>query len=459
MERRDFLKLSGLTGLSLLLPWGASSQAHAEDLVYPGPYFLHMHAGGGWDPTMFCDGKLTAQDKSYENKLITQSTEVNGVPVPTNTANGKFLYRNNNQAVEDPKHFFDTLGSRILVVNGIDTQTNNHETGVQGFACGHNNTELACISALLAGKVALEKKLPMAFLAGGQYNRTGDIVSASRFPGDKINAIAAPFKPDGAQNEGILTDYSVQRIAQARQERFAALQAEATLPRTKRTLRALDEATRGGGAISLLTSITKDARPDFNSFRDRLPADCIPYMQQNFVNQGAQIENILRCFKAGVSVSATFDQGGFDTHANHDQAQQQAMGAFVSRIRYAMLRSQDMGIADKLFILVTSDFGRTPLYNMGNGKDHWNVTSALVIGPGIRAGRAVGKSDASQKAMRVVPGNIANTVSDKDTSGARIHPSHIHRELRQILGLDKAPFAGQFPLPSGPEHSPLPILT
>ncbi len=52
-----------------------------------------------------------------------------------------------------------------------------------------------------------------------------------------------------------------------------------------------------------------------------------------------------------------------------------------------------MGIADKLVLLVTSDFGRTPKYNTGDGKDHWNVTSVLVSGPQIRGGRVVGKTD------------------------------------------------------------------
>lgn len=30
------------------------------------------------------------------------------------------------------------------------------------------------------------------------------------------------------------------------------------------------------------------------------------------------LETILRCFQAGVSASATYAQGGFDTHSQHD---------------------------------------------------------------------------------------------------------------------------------------------
>ena len=141
MHRRDFVKLAGLTGISLFLPWGSSSQARADQMTWGGPYFLQMHAGGGWDPTLLCDGKLTevTTTPSYENRLVTAVADVNGVPVPSQTAAGKFLLRVNNVATEDPEHFFRNAGRDVLVFNGVDTQTNNHDTGVQALACGHND--------------------------------------------------------------------------------------------------------------------------------------------------------------------------------------------------------------------------------------------------------------------------------------------------------------------------------
>jgi Protein of unknown function (DUF1501) len=457
MDRRDFLKLSSVAGISMFVPWGLSSNARAEDMTYPGPYFLHMHAGGGWDPTMFCDGKLTAPgaNPAYENKLITEVTNIGGVPVPASTAKGKFLFTTNDQAIEDPKHFFETFGKKILVLNGVDVQTNNHDTGVQGFACGNNNAELPCLAALLAGKVSLERKLPMAFLAGGQYNRTGDIVSASRFPGGKINQLASPYAPNGKDNQ-LITDFTIQKIAEARGERFKQLNGSASLPRTKRTLRALEEATQGGGAINLLTSITKEADPTFASIADQLAPETRGYLgaNNNLVNMSRGLESILRCFRAGVSASATYEQGGFDTHAQHDTQQAAALGGFVARLRYVMIRAAQMNIADKLYILVTSDFGRTPKYNMGAGRDHWNVTSSLVIGPGIRTG-VVGKSDEGHKATRVVATDVTQTVADSDTSGVRIHTTHIHQELRRVLQLENSPVITGFPLPGGTDNKPL----
>lgn len=456
MDRRNFLTLTGLTGLSLLLPWGSSSQARAAESTFGGPYFLHMHAAGGWDPTMLCDGKLTAggSTPAYENRLVTAVTDVNGIPVPGATKDGKFLLRTNGNPIEDPVHFFQNVGSRMLVVNGVDTQTNNHDTGVQGLACGHNDIELPALAALYAGKISKDRDVPMAFLAGGQYNRTGDVVGISRFPGDKVPLLAEPFKASANDEKALISDVASQRILALRNERLAQLEGQASLPRNKRTIKAFRDATRGGGAINLLKEVASAAAPSIDAFRDKLPPDCRDYLvapqgnSTRFVDMGAPLETVLRCFQAGISVSATFAQGGFDTHGQHDTNQAAAMGTFLARIRYVLLRAEQMGLQDKLYILVTSDFGRTPRYNTGDGKDHWNVTSVLASGPGIRGGRAIGKTDEGQKAMRVAAGNASQSMPANDSSGVRIHAGSIHRELRTAMGVDKAPFINEFPLPA-----------
>jgi len=461
MERRNFLKLVGLTGISLLAPWGSSSRASADQATWGGPFFLHMHAGGGWDPTLLCDAKLTAEGTTpaYENKLVTAVGNVNGIPVPTTTAGGKFLLTANGSPIEDPQNFFQTVGRDMLVVNGVDTQTNNHDTGVQAFGGGHNDIELPALAALFAGQVSKDRQIPMAFLASGYYNRTGDVVGLSRFPGNKVDLLADPFK--GGEERGLLTEVGQKRILMLRNERLAALEAQATLPREKRTLLALKDATRSGDAINLLKSVSSGPPPTIESFANDLAPDTRAYLTAaqggvaRFVDIGRPLETILRCFSAGLSVSATWAQGGFDTHAQHDTSQTAAMATFIARLRYVLLRAAQLGIKDKLFIMVTSDFGRTPKYNTGAGKDHWNVTSVLLSGPGIRGGRVIGKTDEGHKALRVAKNDVNQILPDLDTKGLRIHPSHIHRELRRVLGVDKAPFAGQFPLPA---EEQLPLL-
>lgn len=468
MDRRDFVKLAGFAGLSLFIPSviGREKEAHADPLIWEGPYFLHMHAAGGWDPTLLCDAKITAGGVTpvYENGLVTEVADMNGISVPTMTAGGKFLLRSNGQPLEDPQNFFQTVGRDVLVFNGVDTQTNNHETGVQGLSCGHNDVELPALAALWAGFVARQRDVPLAFLANGQYNRTGDVVGTSRFPGDKVSLLVDPFKGSPNDEKALLSPLAVQRIAELRNDRLSRLEAKATLPRTKRTFSAMRDAVKSGSSVNLLKAVAGAALPSLDSFVNDLAPDTRAYLSatsstngpSRFVDLGRPLETILRCFQAGVSASATYAQGGFDTHSNHDVTQSNAMGPFLARLRYVLLRAQQMGLRDKLYVLVTSDFGRTPRYNSGNGKDHWNVTSTLLVGPGIRGGRAIGKTDEGHKALRVARGNVTQSLPDKDTNGLRIHASHIHRELRRVLGLEQAPFINQFPLPSTDE--PLPLL-
>jgi hypothetical protein len=461
MDRRDFLKISGVTGLSMLLPW---SKASADQATWGGPYFLHMHASGGWDPTLLCDGKLASggSNQAYENTLITGVQDVNGIPVPAQTKDGKYLMRDNGNAVEDPVHFFQNVGSRFLVLNGVDTQTNNHDTGVQGLACGHNDIELPALAALLAGNVAKTLDVPMAFLAGGQYNRTGDLVGISRFPGNKVPLLADPYKADANDATGLISEVGQKRILELRAERFAQLTSQASLPRNKRTLKAAIDAARGGGTLNLLKDVAGATAPSFDSLKAGLSPDTIAYLSQSagqgrtrFTDMGSPLETILRCFQAGISVSATYAQGGFDTHSQHDQNQPNALGNFLARVRYVMLRAEQLGLKDKLYVVVTSDFGRTPKYNTGNGKDHWNVTSVLVAGPSIQGGRAVGKTDEGHRALKVSRSNVSQVLAADDASGSRILPQHIHREMRRVIGVDKADFIGRFPLPAG---EALPVL-
>jgi hypothetical protein len=464
MHRRDFVKLAGLTGITLMLPWTGST-ARADQTTWGGPYFLQMHAGGGWDPTLLCDGKLTAAGPTpvYENKLVTAVTPINGIPVPSASATGKFFYKDDTSLIEDPAHFFQTAGSDFLVFNGVDTQTNNHDTGVQCLACGHNDVELPALAALFAGMAAKGRDVPMAFLAGGQYNRTGDVVGVSRFPGDKVALLADPFKATPTDEKGLLSDLATQRIIQLRNERFDKLSREATLPRNKRTLLALRDASRGGAAVNLLKQVASAPAPGIDTFLNDLAPETRAYLgapqnvggKPRFLDFGAPLETVLQCFKAGVSAAATFDQGGFDTHSNHDVNQQESMGIFVARLRYVLLRAAQLGLKDKLYVLVTSDFGRTPRYNSGNGKEHWNVTSTLLAGPGIRGGRVLGKSDEGHKALRVAIDDPSKALPDNDNNGQRIKASDIHRELRRVLGVDKADFIKEFPLPAG---APLPLL-
>jgi len=54
MNRREFLKNVGASGMVAVAPIGLSSRAAAEtDLVPVGKYFVFAHLGGGWNQQPF----------------------------------------------------------------------------------------------------------------------------------------------------------------------------------------------------------------------------------------------------------------------------------------------------------------------------------------------------------------------------------------------------------------------
>ena len=66
-----------------------------------------------------------------------------------------------------------------------------------------------------------------------------------------------------------------------------------------------------------------------------------------------------------------------------------------------------------------------PVYNGGNGKDHWAYTSMVLYGPGhFKGNRVAGATTQDgQDATRVDPNDIfGSTYSDADQSKTRIRP-------------------------------------
>lgn len=88
-------------------------------------------------------------------------------------------------------------------------------------------------------------------------------------------------------------------------------------------------------------------------------------------------------------------------------------------------------LQDRVTVLVGSDFGRTPFYNDGNGKDHWNVTSMMAMGAGVRGNRVIGGTDDHVEALKINPVSLS-----LDANGITLTPEHIHVALRQLAGVN-----------------------
>nr|MCH9686968.1 DUF1501 domain-containing protein [Deltaproteobacteria bacterium] len=156
---------------------------------------------------------------------------------------------------------------------------------------------------------------------------------------------------------------------------------------------------------------------------------------------GEQAQLAIAAFRAGVCVSASLSTGGFDTHGNHDANHFPSLQTLTDGLNILWQEAEAAGVADRVFVAVGSDFGRTPGYNGGNGKDHWPITSMMFQGAGVPGNTVIGSSTHRHQADSYNLDTLA-----RDDGGSHIEPGHIHRAIRQLAGIDDSELAAAFPI-------------
>lgn len=117
----------------------------------------------------------------------------------------------------------------------------------------------------------------------------------------------------------------------------------------------------------------------------------------------------VRALSTGLSHSVMIDDNSnWDTHDNNHQDQgilHERMFAGLTHLLDTLIATPGSTAGQKLIdetaVVVLSEMSRTPKLNAEQGKDHWPVTAALVIGAGVRGGQAFGASSAMLEATRV----------------------------------------------------------
>ncbi len=409
INRRDFMKLCSASSLALAAPWWVRP-AHAQE-TYDGLLWVNVHAGGGWDPTSLCDPKGRANEE-VEAPVNMYFTDEIGTA-------GNLKYA----PVDGHKAFFEKYQSQLLVINGIDTATNGHDSGTRNVWSGKLSEGYPSFAALVAG--VKQPTAPLAFLSNGGYDTTAGLVAPTRVGSpDVLEKLAWPNRLNPAEPDNKYhSDATWTRIEAARQARLDRQRAKARLPREAHSLSMLYGARLGESNLKLLTEVLPDELDSSN----------------NGLKRQAQLA--VAAYKAGLAVSANLTAGGFDTHGNHDNNHFPRLQALLEGVDFLMEEAAKQGVADKVVVAVGSDFGRTPWYNDGNGKDHWSVTSMMLMGPGIQGNRVVGASDETFAPRTVDPATLA-----LDDAGIRITPEHVHRALRDLAGISGSEIEQRFPL-------------
>jgi hypothetical protein len=489
MDRRDFMKLTALTGLALATPYGVRrAQAQSEE-PYNGLFFITVEAGGGWDPTSHVDpkgyttsGPPQQGDTQEMNKLYAAVDAQN----KANWAGGLIPYapffgRANNGAVQvgydddnlqqtqiatdrqttaRPSNnqsyfdFFDKHASRLLVINGIDMGTNDHMGGQRRTWSGKLADGHPALSALFASAVAREK--PMAFISTGGFSTTQGSVAVTRAGNiDLLTNLARPTYQTGRDDNSdvYVSTETDARMTRFQRERMSRAIDDQRLPRWRQALDTLYTVREGNNELRRVMEVLNGNLPNTTT---RL-RDTIPMLS----SAQAQVRIGLGAYRAGIAASLGLSVGGFDTHQNHDQNQIPALRRLFDLVDFIYEEVVNVQGIDwnKVVIMIGSDFGRTPGYNASNGKDHHATTSNIFMGGSIRGGRVLGMSDSRHGPMRFDPSTLA-PLSNDDSSGVRITPDHVHLALRKHMGIAESEIASQFQIGTATEPvEELPLFT
>ena len=143
----------------------------------------------------------------------------------------------------------------------------------------------------------------------------------------------------------------------------------------------------------------------------------------------------LAAFSAGVCCSADLFTSGYDTHADHHALHGALFSYLTDSIDFFWTSAETAGFADRITLLIGSDFGRTPNYNSGKGKDHWPIGSFIVMESSPSWGnRVIGETDEGHNALAISP----STLLRDDGNGTVIYPAHFHKAFRRYLGLGES---------------------
>jgi uncharacterized protein (DUF1501 family) len=375
-------------------------KAYAQSASYtPQKNLIWINMGGGWDILEVTDPKVASTpgiDMIYtwgEAQAVAGATD--------GTRIGRWLPN------------IAAIGSDLLVVRGLAMGTTSHEAGNvymdTGILSNAGRVNAASIPAIVASES--NATIPIIQLNGGNEPQTdrGLLRPVSVVRADNLALYRSMYpEEDALERKMAVLDYL--------QESATRLQDEVGANDRLANLTAAESKVRGQFAenVGAKLDLTDEDR---SLFTTNAPTGMGRGGADAFALALKLINNdICTCINLGI--------GGFDTH----QGQTARLQPILTNVDFligqlvAGLRASNK-LNDTLIVLY-SDFGRTPIVNGSNGRDHWPTGGALIIGGGIDGGRAVGASDDNLNAVDLV--NPTTGVATTDASvGVQLNPTHV----------------------------------
>jgi hypothetical protein len=392
--RREFLKVGALGAGALTLPGllRARAEAAAAGRSVKDTSVVWLWLGGGPTHVETFDPKMSAPAE-YRSVTGEVATKLPGI-----TLGGTFP---NMAGVAD----------KMAFVRSFAHSNSGHGGGTHWVMTGYDNRNIdngglpsrpgmGAILARVRGANHYESGMPT-------YVRLGGIgADGPAFLGPAY----APFDPSG----------------QARRNMSLAVPQD-RLDDRRALLDNLDRINREADRSGLMNGLDRFEEQAFNLVLGNAPsafdtASEDPRTIEKYgKGLGEQLLRARRLCEAGCGF-VTVSYGGWDMHGTIERSMQsrspqldQAVAAFVEDVH-------QRGMSEKILLVITGEFGRTPKVNRNAGRDHWAPLSTLALaGGGLQMGQVVGESAAKLDVPKSTP----------------IRPHDLMATIFLVLGIDQ----------------------
>ncbi|HBB75533.1 MAG TPA: DUF1501 domain-containing protein [Planctomycetaceae bacterium] len=393
-SRRDFLRVGTLglgagVGLGSLLRSRAAAAAAGSSTKDTSVIWLWLSGGPTHVETF--DPKMTAP---AEYRSVTGEVKTNLAGV---TLGGNF-------------ERMAQVADRMAFVRSFAHTNSGHAGGTHFVMTGYDNrladngaaADRPAIGSIVArsrGTNHPETGIPTYVRIGGIY---GD---GPAFLGTAFG----PFDPGG----------------EARQN-MALVVAQDRFGRRRDLLKSIDNARREADRSGLVEGLDSFEQQAFDIITSRSQqAFDTKYEDPRVVDRygpglGQQLLQARRLCEAGCGF-VTVNFGGWDMHGGIKAAMDN-LGPQVDRAVAALVEDMHLrGLDEKILLVISGEFGRTPKINGNAGRDHWAPLSTLALaGGGLRMGQVIGESAEKVDVPKTAP----------------IGPQDLMATVFHVLGID-----------------------
>jgi hypothetical protein len=392
--RREFLKVGtlGLGAMSLPALLQARAAAKAAGHAVKDTSVVWIWLGGGPTHVETFDPKMTAPS---EYRSVTGEVQTN---VPGITLGGTFT--------EMAK-----VADKMAFVRSFAHTNSGHGGGTHYVMTGYDNRNID--NGGLPTRPSIGSIV--ARVRGANHPETG-IPTYVRLAGIGsdgpafLGAAYAPFDPNGQARQNMNLVVSQQRLDNRRE-----------------LLEGLDRINRRIDQTGLMEGLSRFEEQAFSLVLGSaakafdIDGEDPRVVQRYGSGLGQSLLRARRLCEAGCGF-VTVSYGGWDMHGQIERGIRSRTPELDRAVAAFVEDCAARGLSDKILLVITGEFGRTPKVNGNAGRDHWAPLSTLALaGGGLKMGCTVGESAPKVDVPATTP----------------IRPQDLMATIFHVLGIDR----------------------